>query len=360
MLMLAPLVWNVAESSNFVNYMQQIKYSVINSSGGVFGAAAAIAGVLSMITVVKITIDIMNGKGTPVWDICKPFVIVFLCTNFSWFLWPLDFVANSAAKACGEVAQKHAQTNWETLTKIYSNEAKLEEKDREETQRKVTGVEPSRPEDINNMSLSVTSGMSENASVVGDPEAEISKPGFMDKVGDVVESVLSAFWTRTVTGWLGKSSQIIHILFSIVGVCMEGFAQAYLAMLSLLGVFVLAFTVVPGFGGFREWICRYIQVSFWAPCVCLIDSFYQTAIRFTTDTSFIDAASFKSLAGTLFTMADMHICHNVIGICCIAMIFAVPKMAAIVVQSTGLNGVPGGAAKAGALVAAAIKVATKV
>jgi hypothetical protein len=103
--------------------------------------------------------------------------------------------------------------------------------------------------------------------------------------------------------------------------------NTYLMMNSLLGPFIMALAILPGYEtGLKNWIARYIQIAMWIPI-----GYFVMYINLQVGKAFctLAAAGQTGLAMDWFMIA--------LQIVALVSIASVPKMAAWVIESTGAN-----------------------
>ena len=101
----------------------------------------------------------------------------------------------------------------------------------------------------------------------------------------------------------------------------------YLAIMAVIGPFVFALSIIPGFeGGIKNWVARYIQVSLWVPVGYLI-----MTLNLSLGSCFASAAS---SSGAGLAQEWLMIANQITVIVSIA---AVPKIRQWFIESTGSN-----------------------
>ena len=129
---------------------------------------------------------------------------------------------------------------------------------------------------------------------------------------------------------LGFGALVGGILFMIVKILLfvqQILCYTYLMVNSLLGPFVMALAILPGFEtGLKNWIARYIQIAMWIPI-----GYFVMYINLQIGNAFCNlaAAGQTGLAMDWFMIA--------LQIVALVSVASVPKMAAWVIESTGAN-----------------------
>lgn len=204
-----------------------------------------IAGILSCITcgiaVIKVVKVYLSGANMDPWELFKPIIIMMLVCNFETFI----------------------LTPVNSLTSIVSRES-----------AEVFDMRPNK----------YVSKWADNMVSIGEYVADENNDSYEKELQDLVDSEASAFGMFFKKIWLAIKKFLMHffnvgsltiggivggVLFLIVKVLL--FAQQilcslYLLINSLLGPYILALSILPGFeSGFKNWLARYFQVSMWIP-----------------------------------------------------------------------------------------------
>ena len=129
---------------------------------------------------------------------------------------------------------------------------------------------------------------------------------------------------------MGIGTLVGAILFLFVKILLfiqQILCNTYLMMNSLLGPFIMALAILPGYEtGLKNWIARYIQIAMWIPI-----GYFVMYINLQVGKAFctLAAAGQTGLAMDWFMIA--------LQIVALVSIASVPKMAAWVIESTGAN-----------------------
>ena len=110
---------------------------------------------------------------------------------------------------------------------------------------------------------------------------------------------------------------LLMIIAKILLFVQQMLSALYLTILSVIGPFIFALAILPGFeGGIKSWISRYIQIALWIPVGYLI-----MALNMSLGTSFSQSAV---AAGA--TMADewLMIANEIVVIVSIASVEDMP------------------------------------
>jgi hypothetical protein len=129
---------------------------------------------------------------------------------------------------------------------------------------------------------------------------------------------------------MGLGTVIGAILFLFVKILLfvqQILCNTYLMMSSMLGPFIMALAILPGFEtGLKNWVARYIQIAMWIPI-----GYFVMYINLQVGNAFCNlaAAGQTGLAMDWFMIA--------LQIVALVSVSSVPKMAAWVIESTGAN-----------------------
>jgi hypothetical protein len=129
---------------------------------------------------------------------------------------------------------------------------------------------------------------------------------------------------------MGIGTLVGAILFLFVKILLfiqQILCNTYLMMNSLLGPFIMALAILPGYEtGLKNWVARYIQIAMWIPI-----GYFVMYINLQVGKAFctLAAAGQTGLAMDWFMIA--------LQIVALVSIASVPKMAAWVIESTGAN-----------------------
>lgn len=263
-----------------------------------------IAGILSCITcgiaVLKVVKVYINVASMDPWEFFKPIIIMILVCNFETFI----------------------LTPVNSLTSIVSRES-----------AEVFDMRPNK----------YVSKWADNMVVIGQYVADENNDSYEKELQDLVEKDISAFGMFFKKMWLGIKKYLMHffnvgsltvggivggVLFLIVKILL--FAQQilcnlYLLINSLLGPYILAMSILPGFeNGFKNWLARYFQVSMWIPVGYMV-----MGINLGISNCFVDrAASGEAGLGLEWMMI-------VLQIVALVSVTAVPKFVTWIIHVPG-------------------------
>ena len=129
---------------------------------------------------------------------------------------------------------------------------------------------------------------------------------------------------------LGFGALVGGILFLIVKILLfvqQILCYTYLMVNSLLGPFVMALAILPGFEtGLKNWVARYVQIAMWIPI-----GYFILYINLQIGKAFCSLAATGEVG---LAMDWFMIALQIVALISVA---SVPKMAAWVIESTGAN-----------------------
>ena len=126
---------------------------------------------------------------------------------------------------------------------------------------------------------------------------------------------------------------VVSALVKIVQWILLAVSSVFLMILGLIGPFVFAISLIPGFeGNISAWIGRYIQISFWCPIAALIDYVNYKL----TGAMCVALFNAPTVAKNVYT-THLILLEIVVLICLVS----VPQLAAWVVASAGASEVSG-------------------
>ena len=220
--------------------LNEFRYTVLFSSGKLAAVTnvgislAAFCVCISMIIVVK---DYMSESTVQWWSILRPVIIFLFVCNFGMLVVrPLD-------SACGVYNGRLSKAVGGSMTEFQQVFREASDAIAEEAQRM----------------------FEEKAE-----EVETSDKGWFQKKAELIGLSVKK-WVTKQTG-AAKTTMasvvlgLVFIIFKIMCAVMVIMATLYLTVLSLLGPFTFALSVLPPYkNGIKLWIERYIQYSLWVP-----------------------------------------------------------------------------------------------
>lgn len=257
------------------------------------------------------------------WDVIKPIVVLLLIENFTLVVGAVDGTVGVVCK--GIAGYTEDQIHWDIIDGF---EDTLDE------WRSDNGT--------------VLSDLEMNAEMAADDDSNgglfgIDIGKWLDKAKDWMFEQVKDFFGITTSFFHGLIAQVIATVAEWIGYIVLLFSRIYLLVLTFIGPFVFAISVIPTFqNGMGQWLARYIQISFWYPILQIINLVYlkfveqiPQLIRGASNMDELMAAN--TCSSLIYTLATVAV---------IFMYFSVPKIAAWLIQSTGTNNAHSNAGKA--------------
>ena len=287
--------------------LEKIKDLILDTKLSPLGdVASMIACVLVAVSVLGVSKNYILGHVTDFWDLLKPLVILALVCNFnSLVLGPVDGLIN--------IFSRDVMKETNLTTKQYMDQW------------------------ADNLSLVAANALIDEAqSIDADLETDLEDAGIFEsfflKIWSTIRKCLMGILNVGTLGLSGGVGALLFLLVKLLLMIQQILSVVYQIINALIGPFVLAMTILPGFAsGFRSWVARYIQIAMWIPVGYLI-----LYINLQIGTAFV------TLGNTNET--DLSTQWLMVGLQLVAMISiaAVPKICAWIIESTGANDAHGG------------------
>lgn len=281
--------------------LETVKDAVLEGKiGAMTSIAAVIAAILAAMSVLKTSKDYVNGRGTDLWSLLRPLVLLLLTCQFHMLvLRPLDSMINIFTR---DIASNVSISSSEYISKWGENMFDMGEMAMQNNQREYFEE------------------LAEQA------DKSFITQFFMTIWLSFKKLLLDRFHLASLT----VGSAIGGVLFLIVKILLfvqQLLSCTYQMINALLGPFVLALGILPSFeNGIKNWIARYIQIAMWVPI-----GYFMMYINLQVGSSFCSMAATN---GTSLSMEWFMIALQMVSLISIA---AVPKIAAWVIESTGAN-----------------------
>ena len=281
--------------------LETVKDAVLEGKiGAMTSIAAVIAAILAAMSVLKTSKDYVNGRGTDLWSLLRPLVLLLLTCQFHMLvLRPLDSMINIFTR---DIASNVSISSSEYISKWGENMFDMGEMAMQNNQREYFEE------------------LAEQA------DKSFITQFFMTIWLSFKKLLLDRFHLTSLT----VGSAIGGVLFLIVKILLfvqQLLSCTYQMINALLGPFVLALGILPSFeNGIKNWIARYIQIAMWVPI-----GYFMMYINLQVGSSFCSMAATN---GTSLSMEWFMIALQMVSLISIA---AVPKIAAWVIESTGAN-----------------------
>ena len=307
--------------------MDDIQRKTILSGGSEFyHLACALGSLFCAAYLVYISGRILQGgySWRP-WDILKPVVILLLIQNFGLVTGVVDGTIGTVCK--GIAAYTGESYSWDLVDNFRKE------------------MDEWTPEDPQMLEQDLQD------SAEADADGEGGFLGIsLPKVEEMLEQVkkwlfdsFKAFLGINASFGYSLLAQCIATLAEWLGYIILIFSKIYLLVLAFIGPFVFSISIIPTFHqGIGQWVARYIQISFWYPILQVINLVYTQFVSHIPD--MIASAQDLDTLMTMNTMSSLLLLFVSIAVIC--MYFAIPKVAAWLIQSTGSNNAHGNAGRA--------------
>ena len=263
--------------------------------------ASLLAAILAAGTLLKMSKDYIQGQPLDLWDLLRPIVLLTLvCLFRPLVLGPLDSLVNVFTR---DAAEAVSVSTGEYVKQWGENVAKM---------------------DVYTVQNSMQDAAKEIAEIAED-KSGIGR--FFATAWIAIKKVVMHRFHLMSMGIGTVVGAILFLLVKILLFVQQILCNTYLLMNSLLGPFIMALAILPGFEtGLKNWVARYIQIAMWIPI-----GYFVMYINLQIGTAFCNlaAAGQTGLAMDWFMIA--------LQIVALVSVASVPKMAAWVIESTGAN-----------------------
>ena len=263
--------------------------------------ASLLAAILAAGTLLKMSKDYIQGQPLDLWDLLRPIVLLTLvCLFRPLVLGPLDSLVNVFTR---DAAEAVSVSTGEYVKQWGENVAKM---------------------DVYTVQNSMQDAAKEIAEIAED-KSGIGR--FFATAWIAIKKVVMHRFHLMSMGIGTVVGAILFLLVKILLFVQQILCNTYLLMNSLLGPFIMALAILPGFEtGLKNWVARYIQIAMWIPFgYCVMSINLQIGNAFCN----LAAAGQTGLAMVWFMIA--------LQIVALVSVASVPKMAAWVIESTGAN-----------------------
>ena len=263
--------------------------------------ASLLAAILAAGTLLKMSKDYIQGQPLDLWDLLRPIVLLTLvCLFRPLVLGPLDSLVNVFTR---DAAEAVSVSTGEYVKQWGENVAKM---------------------DVYTVQNSMQDAAKEIAEIAED-KSGIGR--FFATAWIAIKKVVMHRFHLMSMGIGTVVGAILFLLVKILLFVQQILCNTYLLMNSLLGPFIMALAILPGFEtGLKNWVARYIQIAMWIPI-----GYFAMYINLQIGNAFCNlaAAGQTGLAMDWFMIA--------LQIVALVSVASVPKMAAWVIESTGAN-----------------------
>ena len=263
--------------------------------------AAVLAAILAAATLLKLSKDYIQGQPLDIWDLLRPIILLTLvCLFRPMVLDPLDSIVNVFTR---DAADAVSVSTGEYVKQWAENIGKMD-------------------------AYTVQNSMQDAAKEIAEIAEDRSGIGrFFCTAWIAIKKVIMHRFHLMSMGIGTLVGAILFLFVKILLFIQQILCNTYLMMNSLLGPFIMALAILPGYEtGLKNWIARYIQIAMWIPI-----GYFVMYINLQIGKAFctLAAAGQTGLAMDWFMIA--------LQIVALVSIASVPKMAAWVIESTGAN-----------------------
>jgi hypothetical protein len=263
--------------------------------------AAVLAAILAAATLLKLSKDYIQGQPLDIWDLLRPIILLTLvCLFRPMVLDPLDSIVNVFTR---DAADAVSVSTGEYVKEWAENIGKMD-------------------------AYTVQNSMQDAAKEIAEIAEDRSGIGrFFCTAWIAIKKVIMHRFHLMSMGIGTLVGAILFLFVKILLFIQQILCNTYLMMNSLLGPFIMALAILPGYEtGLKNWIARYIQIAMWIPI-----GYFVMYINLQVGKAFctLAAAGQTGLAMDWFMIA--------LQIVALVSIASVPKMAAWVIESTGAN-----------------------
>ena len=263
--------------------------------------AAVLAAILAAATLLKLSKDYIQGQPLDIWDMLRPIILLTLvCLFRPMVLDPLDSIVNVFTR---DAADAVSVSTGEYVKQWAENIGKMD-------------------------AYTVQNSMQDAAKEIAEIAEDRSGIGrFFCTAWIAIKKVIMHRFHLMSMGIGTLVGAILFLFVKILLFIQQILCNTYLMMNSLLGPFIMALAILPGYEtGLKNWIARYIQIAMWIPI-----GYFVMYINLQVGNAFctLAAAGQTGLAMDWFMIA--------LQIVALVSVASVPKMAAWVIESTGAN-----------------------
>ena len=233
---------------NYPDMLQQIKLSIFTGDhSAIYSMACAVACIAASFSLITWYNKMLNDPygRLDMRAIIRTLIVLFLTCNFySFVLVPFDGVTHLVTKAVSASVDNDPSGLWGKVNEVYSS---IEERNKKES---LTGQ--FEEEMQRNTSNTTVEALSYETSAVAESLAEAAiqegkRPGFFKRMWAGVKGFVSGK-IGTVLDMAGNIiSALLSIIVKLVQYVLLAVSSIYLIILGLIGPFVFALSLMPGF-----------------------------------------------------------------------------------------------------------------
>ena len=272
-------------------------------------------------------------------------VLLLTCNFYSFVLMPTDYLVGLLTKGITSMVDKDQSGLTGKVANLFQS---VEDATQENTMQGQFEAEMAGMV----MDTDDGEGTSYGSSAVMESLAETQverteSSSFWDRIRDALKEAASQYMQIRVKTSANVLSWVATMIVHIVRYVLMLVSSVYLIILGLIGPFVFALALLPGFmGNIGTWFARYIQISFWIPMSAIVDF-----VNFKTKEIVVNMYCNADLSQQIWFPVIQLTLLDVVTLICL---LAVPSMCAWVVSSSGASEANGAIMRA-AMKAIAIK-----
>ena len=282
--------------------LETVRDTVLSGKiGALTSIAAILAAILAAASLLKLSKDYIQGQPLDIWDLLRPIILLTLvCLFRPMVLDPLDSIVNVFTR---DAADAVSVSTGEYVKQWAENIGKMD-------------------------AYTIQNSMQDAAKEIAEIAEDHSGIGrFFCTAWIAIKKVIMHRFHLMSMGIGTLVGAILFLFVKILLFIQQILCNTYLMMNSLLGPFIMALAILPGYEtGLKNWVARYIQIAMWIPI-----GYFVMYINLQVGKAFctLAAAGQTGLAMDWFMIA--------LQIVALVSIASVPKMAAWVIESTGAN-----------------------
>lgn len=282
--------------------LETVRDTVLSGKIEALSSIAAIAAaILAAASLLKLSKDYIQGQPIDIWDITRPMILLtMVCLFRPLVLNPLDSLVNVFTR---DIADAVSVSTKEYVRQWGENLATMG-------------------------SYTTADTMKDAAQEIADIAEDKSAVGrFFATVWIALKKLVMYRFSVTSLGFGAVIGGILFMAVKILLFVQQILCYTYLMVNSLLGPFIMALAILPGFEtGLKNWIARYIQIAMWVPI-----GYFILYINLQVGKAFCNMAALGDVG---LAMDWFMIALQIVALVSVA---SVPKMAAWVIESTGAN-----------------------
>lgn len=317
---------------NYVEVMEEIKRSVFTGDhSSIYMLACGVGCITALISLIWWYNKMLNDPfgRLDVSAVIKSCAVLLLTCNFySFVLLPTDYLVGLLTKGITSIVDKDQSGLTGKVANLFQS---VEDVTQENTLQGQFEAEMAGMVADTDDGEGRTYGSS--AVMESQVETQVERTesrSFWGRIWDSLKEAASQYMevrvksSATLLSWV--TTMIVHIVRYVLMLV----SSVYLIILGLIGPFVFALALLPGFmGNIGTWFARYIQISFWVPMAALVDF-----VNFKTKDIVVNMYYNADLSQQLwFPVIQLTLLDIVTLIC----LLAVPSMCAWVVSSSGAS-----------------------